>query len=58
MSSCYNFVYPIDFHKTLASYENGERLVRADVLYGMSQIYKTSIDSIIKESMPVFLSMK
>ena len=39
--------------KTLASYENGERLVRADVLYGMSQIYKTSIDLIIEKSMPV-----
>lgn len=41
--------------KTLSAYENGERLVKADVLFGMSQIYKTSIDLIIEKSMPVFL---
>ena len=41
--------------KTLSAYESGERLVRVDVLYGMAQIYETSMDSIIDESMPVFL---
>ena len=41
--------------KTLNAYENGERLVRVNVLYGMAQIYETSIDSIIEESMPIFL---
>ena len=41
--------------KTLAAYEYGERLVKTDVLYGMSQLYKTSIDLIIEKSMPVFL---
>ena len=40
--------------KTLSAYENGERLVKTDILYGMSQIYKTSIDLIIEKSMPVF----
>lgn len=44
--------------KTLAAYENGERLVKTDVLYGMSQIYKTSMDLIIEKSMPVFLIIK
>ncbi len=41
--------------KTLSAYENGERLVKIDILYGMSQLYKTSIDLIIEKSMPVFI---
>ena len=41
--------------KTLCAYENGERLVKIDILYGMSQLYKTSIDLIIEKSMPVFI---
>lgn len=41
--------------KTLSAYENGTRLVRVDVLFGMAQLYKTSIDSIIERSIPVSL---
>ena len=45
-------------YATLKAYESGERLVRADVLYGLSQIYDTSIDKIIEKSMPVAIEYK
>ena len=32
---------------TLKSYETGTRLVRLDVIYGLSQIYNTTIDELI-----------
>ena len=37
--------------KTLSAYENGDRLVKIDVLYGLSLLFNTSIDEIISESM-------
>ena len=37
--------------KTLNAYESGTRMIKLDVLYGMSQIYKSSIDEIISKSM-------
>jgi len=37
---------------TLRSYENGRAMVKADVLYGLSQIYKEGVDSIICKSKP------
>ena len=37
--------------KTLNTYENGTRIVKLEVLYRMSQLYKTSIDEIISKSM-------
>jgi hypothetical protein len=37
--------------ETLKSYETGARLVRFDVIYGLSQIYGVSIDDLINNSL-------
>lgn len=37
--------------KTLNAYESGERMVKLEVVYKMSILYKTSIDEIISRSM-------
>ena len=45
-------------YATLRAYESGERLVRVDVLYGLSQIYDTSVDRIIEKSTPIAIEYK
>jgi transcriptional regulator with XRE-family HTH domain len=35
---------------TIRNYEHGNRLPRIDILYGLSQIYKLSVDDIIKNT--------
>lgn len=38
---------------TLRSYENGRAMLRTDVLYGLAQIYRITLEEIIEESRPI-----